>query len=169
VRLEVADMRSLPVFGAFDLVTCLDDSLNYVLEPAELATTFAGFRRNLARRGLVVFDVNTLRTYRTFFARTVTQRHGTTELIWRGRASAATRPGAVADATFEVVSRNGRKARPRRQLHRQRHWRQEDVERALRSAGLHALAVYGQDLDGRLEAPIDEARHTKAVFIASAE
>jgi SAM-dependent methyltransferase len=30
VRLVPADMRALPDLGAFDLVTCLDDALNYL-------------------------------------------------------------------------------------------------------------------------------------------
>src|SRR3954453_11861920 len=38
----VADMRDLPVLGSFDLVTCLDDSLNYLLSESELAAALAG-------------------------------------------------------------------------------------------------------------------------------
>ena len=33
----VADMRELPALGSFDLVTCLDDGLNYLTSEAELA------------------------------------------------------------------------------------------------------------------------------------
>src|ERR1700760_4480240 len=36
VELHVADMRELPRLGAFDLVTVLDDALNYLLDAAEL-------------------------------------------------------------------------------------------------------------------------------------
>src|SRR5690242_123834 len=35
-RLLVADMRELPELGRFDLITCLDDSLNYLLEEPDL-------------------------------------------------------------------------------------------------------------------------------------
>src|ERR1700761_4191622 len=36
VRIEVADMRELPVYGSFDLVCCLDDAVNYLHTGAEL-------------------------------------------------------------------------------------------------------------------------------------
>src|SRR3954447_13575959 len=47
-RIEVHDMRALPRLGAFDLVCCLDDAVNYVLSAQELEATLAGLARNLA-------------------------------------------------------------------------------------------------------------------------
>src|SRR3954453_9117831 len=37
-RVVVADMRALPRLGQFDLITCLDDAVNYLLDEGELAT-----------------------------------------------------------------------------------------------------------------------------------
>src|SRR4051812_5469915 len=34
VELFVADMRELPRVGSFDLITCLDDAVNYLTSPA---------------------------------------------------------------------------------------------------------------------------------------
>ena len=48
VRLEVADMRELPVYGSFDLVCCLDDAVNYLLTAAELEQALGGMAANLA-------------------------------------------------------------------------------------------------------------------------
>ncbi len=59
-RVEVHDMRALPVLGAFDLVVCLDDAVNYLLEPGEVVSALRGMRRNLAPGGVLVFDVNCL-------------------------------------------------------------------------------------------------------------
>ena len=44
----VADMRRLPVLGEFDLITCIDDAINHLLGPDEVADTLAGLRENLA-------------------------------------------------------------------------------------------------------------------------
>src|SRR4051794_20015136 len=52
VRLLQADMRTLGRLGTFDLVTCLDDALNYLLGPADVEAAFAGIRCNLASRGI---------------------------------------------------------------------------------------------------------------------
>src|SRR5829696_4235844 len=61
---HVADMRRLPVLGAFDLITCLDDGINHLLDRDEVADALSGLRENLAPGGLLVFDVNTLAAYR---------------------------------------------------------------------------------------------------------
>src|SRR3954465_5631067 len=37
----VADMRDLPELGAFDLVTCLDDAINYATSRHELRSTLS--------------------------------------------------------------------------------------------------------------------------------
>ena len=57
-------------FGEFDLVWALDDAVNYLLSPEELERALSGMRANLAPDGLLLFDVNTLQAYRTFFAET---------------------------------------------------------------------------------------------------
>ena len=44
-----------------DLLTCNFDSLNYLLEEAALAATFARFRSSLEQGGFAVFDMNTAR------------------------------------------------------------------------------------------------------------
>src|SRR6266508_136426 len=36
----VADMRSLPDWGSFDLVTCLDDAVNYLHDEVDLDASF---------------------------------------------------------------------------------------------------------------------------------
>src|SRR3954453_4305859 len=64
-ELHLADMRRLPVLGEFDLITCLDDAMNHLMGPDEVAQAFDGFAANLAPGGLLVFDVNTLVAYRS--------------------------------------------------------------------------------------------------------
>jgi ubiquinone/menaquinone biosynthesis C-methylase UbiE len=58
VRLVEADMRDLPDLGRFDLVTCLDDAVNYLLGDDDLTRALASMARALAPRGLLVFDTN---------------------------------------------------------------------------------------------------------------
>jgi ubiquinone/menaquinone biosynthesis C-methylase UbiE len=59
VELVCCDLRELPVLGSFDLVTCFDDSLNYLADVDELLCAFRGISANLARDGLLLFDLNT--------------------------------------------------------------------------------------------------------------
>lgn len=165
VRLEVADMVELPPFGEFDLVWALDDAVNYLLSTAELESALVGMGRNLAPAGLLAFDVNTLFTYRTFFAGTRVVESGGRRLVWRGRASGDTPPGSICEASFEVEA-NGGQGSIEPEIHRQRHFTQGEVFDALERAGLECLAVHGYGADVVLEHPVDELRHDKAVFIA---
>src|SRR5579864_1980256 len=50
--ITVEDMRELPTMGCFDLVTCLDDAVNYLLSEEELADFFDGVARNLDDHGV---------------------------------------------------------------------------------------------------------------------
>src|SRR5829696_4674472 len=84
VPVFVFDVRELPRLGTFDLVCCLDDCLNYVLEPAELTAALAALAGNLAPDGLMVFDLNTLATYRGFFSELLVDPAEEEVLVWRG-------------------------------------------------------------------------------------
>jgi SAM-dependent methyltransferase len=166
VLLSVADMRELPAFGEFDLVWSLDDAVNYLLSIEELERALIGMRRNLAPGGLLMFDVNTLQSYRSFFAESeVREGAGGRQLLWQGRASANTQPGAISEASFEVIGPDGEpEIEP--ELHRQRHFPEEDVRAALEGVGLECLDVFGHGFDVALEQPVEELRHSKAVYIA---
>lgn len=160
VKLAAADMLDLPEFGEFDLVWALDDAINYLLSPEELGRALAGMRANLAPTGLLLFDVNELQAYRTFFAETtVVEREGR-RLIWRGQASADVPPGSICESRMEIA--------PGEVLtHRQRHFPEAEVQAALSGAGLECLDVYGHGLDGIPTQPLAPT-HTKAIYIARA-
>jgi SAM-dependent methyltransferase len=163
--LSVADMRDLPQLGSFDLVWALDDAINYLLSLEELEAALSGMRENLAPGGLVMFDVNTLLVYRTFFAeRNVVERDGK-RMVWNGQADKSVEAGSICEALFGVEG-DSTEASPH--VHRQRHFPEAEVLAALASAGLKPLAVLGHGLDGVPKQSLDESSHTKAVYIACA-
>ena len=55
-----ADMRAFVVERSADLVTCMYDSLNYLLEAADLAAAFRCAAAALRVGGLYIFDMNTI-------------------------------------------------------------------------------------------------------------
>lgn len=165
-KLSVADMRELPVFGEFDLVWCLDDAVNYLLSAEELASALQGMRANMAPDALLMFDVNTLQTYRTFFAETETVERDGLRLVWRGQGSAEAAPGSTSEARFEVEAGAGAKGEVETHVHRQRHFPEEEVLEILRESGLECLDVFGHGHDAVLKQPVEELTHSKAVYIA---
>ena len=161
-RVLVADMRALPELGAFGLVTCLDDAVNYLLSVEELEAAFAGVARLLAPGGVYLFDTNTLSTYRAGFAEGVVFERPLAGAVWRGETTAPIEPGALCmaaielgDARTDAISR-----------HVQRHHPEPVVHRALTSAGLATRAVLGQSTGGVLHEDAEEEVHTKLVYVA---
>jgi SAM-dependent methyltransferase len=169
VELSVADMRELPRFGEFDLVWALDDAINYLLSLEELEEALRGMRDNLASTGLLLFDVNELLVYQTFYAETsVVERDGR-RLVWRGLGSADVAPGSICESRLEVHSDRDSGAgadQGEASVHRQRHFSEAEVLAALSGAGLECLDVYGHGLDGIPRQPLDIEEHTKAIYIA---
>lgn len=163
--LHIADMRALPRFGSFDLVWALDDSVNYLLSREELAAALRGMKLNLAPGGLLVFDLNTLRAYRGFFAETAVLERASLRLTWEGHATPTTAPGSIVEAGFKADGANGIQVAAHR--HRQRHFPEAEVTAALRGAGLERIEVFGHGNDAVFQQPLDEAEHTKAVYIAA--
>lgn len=168
--LFVADMRTLPSTPAVDLITCLDDAVNYLVTPEDLAAALASMAKALAPGGLAVFDVNTLATYRSSFASTFALDGPGSFLCWRGRADASFGPGDVAEAAIEVFEEE-EDGRWRRTLsrHVQRHHPRHEVEAALEAAGLELGAVRGQARGARLQLHPDELEHPKLVYLARKE
>ena len=125
-------------------------------------------RRNLAPDGLLMFDVNSLRAYRTFFAETETVERGGRRLVWRGQAAADVAPGTICESRFEVEDTGGGTASAgvEAHVHRQRHFPEEEVRAIIEAAGLECLDAFGHGHDAVLEQPVDELTHTKVVYIA---
>jgi SAM-dependent methyltransferase len=167
VELVRRDIRELPSLGSFDLVTCFDDSLNYMLDPGGLAASFRGIAANLAPGGVALFDLNTLRAYRTTFERdSVSERDGTV-FAWRGESSPDFSPGEAATARIDIFAARGDGLYERTVTrHEQRHFPRGEVEGLLRDAGLRCVAVYGALDDGPLVEPADESAHLKVLYIA---
>lgn len=164
VELHCCDMRRLPELGEFDLVWCLGDAINYLLGTEAVESALRSMASSLATGGLLLFDVNTLATYRGFFASSELIDLGDHQMLWNGHAGDDAPAGAEVVATLDVRTAGGRLVT--RARHRQRHHPPADVERALGRAGLLRLGTYGHGYDAVLEHPLDEAVHTKAIYIA---
>jgi SAM-dependent methyltransferase len=160
-----ADMRELPRHGDYDLVLCLDDALNHLLTEEDLRATFDGVARLLSPTGMFVFDVNSLRTYRTAFAHTMIRESERRFFAWRGEAQASHQAGDGTAATVEVFTERDDGLWERTSSrHAQRHHSQATIRRLLAAAPLECCAVRGQSPGAHLEETVDEDRHTKIVY-----
>jgi SAM-dependent methyltransferase len=160
-ELLVADMRALPELGEFDLVWAVNDAVNYVGGEEELRAALASMAGNMAPGGVLLFDLNTLLTYRTFFCETFDREVDGQRFAWRGEMEPdSVVPGSTCEAHFEAEGLDID------HVHRQRHFPEPAVLAAIESAGLRSRAVLGE-LEGTLTPGLDESVHTKAVYVAS--
>jgi SAM-dependent methyltransferase len=168
VRLVQADIRALPRLGRFDLVTCFDDSLNYLLSEHELAAAFAGIEASLDAGGLALFDLNSLLAYRSTFACDSVGEDDGLVFAWRGASTPDASPGCLAEARVDVFAPAGDERYSRAtSRHRQRHFPREAVVALLEDAGLECLGVHGVLADCSLIDPADESRDLKVLYTAS--
>jgi SAM-dependent methyltransferase len=162
VPLLATDVRDLRGDAGADLVTCLDDAVNYLPDDDALRDAMAAIATLLRPGGLLLFDTNTLRTYREVFAADRAFERDGVLYVWRGHAGAGLQAGGTAAATVDVVLDGERVT----SHHVQRHHEQAAVRDALDAAGLRTLAVHGQTPDGALHDAPDELAHTKLIFVA---
>jgi SAM-dependent methyltransferase len=159
----VADMRDLPWRGEFDLVTCLDDAVNYLLSEKDLRAALASMCRALDRGGIAVFDANTITTYRTDFAESFDTAVGETHFSWAGECRPDADPGVVTGATVTVRNPRGM----RKSRHVQRHWPVETLRAACIAAGFRHVVFRGLAPGPRLAGEPDEERHLKIMCLAA--
>jgi SAM-dependent methyltransferase len=166
-RLFCADMRALPATGHVDLVTCLDDAVNYLLEPSDLPRAFACAAAHLDTGGVYVFDVNSLRTYSEEFSLTQRSTSGDWDFTWQGHGRGAALPAEKRRAT--ITARRACQPAGTQvccSTHVQRHHPIPLVAEALASVGMPKVAVHGQHRDGSIDPEFDELTHAKALVVA---
>ncbi|MBN8866984.1 MAG: class I SAM-dependent methyltransferase [Solirubrobacterales bacterium] len=166
IRTEHTDLRVMPVLGEYDLILCLGDVLNYCAVTGSLAPALSGLARNLAPGGLLLFDLNTVQTYRTFYAETIEVEVDGDLVRWTGQGDGTAGEGDHAESVMEIT---GGPDGPVRVVHRQRHVSREEALLGLAQAGLRCLDLFGQGFDAVLEKPLEEGRHTKAIYIAGVD
>jgi SAM-dependent methyltransferase len=169
IDIVVGDMRALEKLGQFDLITCLDDAVNYLLTREDLEGFFHSVARNLAPDGLVVFDVNSLRLYREGFAQDWLIDHPEAFIAWTAPEAGRTGSGDRIAATVHVFSPDGSRWVRRQSRHEQRHWPQGRIASTAETASLSIRAVRGQHRGAGLEDRFDELEHTKALCLATHE
>ena len=159
----VADMRALPWRSRFDFITCLDDAINYLLTEDDLDAAVANMAGALRPGGVLVFDANTLATYRTTFARSFDVGAPGAEFRWCGEGRMDDAPGCITSATIRARCAGASIS----SRHTQRHWPVERLRSACRRASLERVAFRGQVPGGQLVGDPDEDLHTKVMCLAA--
>jgi hypothetical protein len=159
-------MRRLPtLLQPCDLVTCLDDAINYLLDPGELVAALSGMRRNLRPGGILVFDGNTLASYASVFCSRVSWASGGRTYVSRGEPQSLEHDALFATTLEAWRGAPGAGTLLASSRHVQRHYGVHALTAALAEAGLECAAIFGSEPDGTPVAPPRE-RHVKTIVVA---
>jgi SAM-dependent methyltransferase len=163
-EVRVADMRALPWREAFDVATCVDDGMNYLLSLADVVAALRSIREALVPGGVLVFDVNALGSYRGAFAEESTFEADGVTFRWRGESSPTMRPGELVSAFTEVVAPDGSALVSAR--HVQRHYTTDQLRLACAEAGLERVRFWGEVPGRGLVPGADELISSKTLCLA---
>jgi len=129
----VADLRALPVHASVNYITCLFDSVNFLLNVNDLRTTLRQFSDALADNGLLYFDTVTERMItQHFHGQKWTEKNGRFATTWSSHYDRAT---ATAETRIQVDRGPGC-------IVREHVFSSDDLAAALSDAGLTLLGEF---------------------------
>ncbi len=143
------DVRSFELYGTVRAVTCVCDSLNYLLTREDLVRTFALVANYLEPGGIFVFDMKTPYTYREILGDgTFAENYEGGSYIWENHYDEDERQNEY-DLTLFVKEADGRFARYM-ETHRQRAYSEGEVLRFLEEGNLAPVSITDAQTGGEL-------------------
>lgn len=138
-----ADMSDFSIEGKVDLVTCLFDSMNNLLDEGELESCFRCVADSLNESGLFIFDMNTEFGLSTLWGdKTTVKEEGPVLSIWRNSWDPR-RKLATLDLTLFVCENDvDEKSTRIDEVHLEKSYPVKLVAALLRRAGLSDVSIY---------------------------
>ncbi len=134
------DMREFELYGTVRAVVSVCDSMNYILDYADLAGVFKLVNNYLDPGGVFIFDMNTEYKYRELLGSgTIAEEREKGSFIWENEYDEKERINEY-DLTL-FVREEGELYRRYQETHFQRAYSFEEVARALSEAGLELETV----------------------------
>jgi SAM-dependent methyltransferase len=131
-KLILSDIRNFKLPQKFKVITCMYDSLNYLIKPNDLKKVFKSVAEHLAPGGVFIFDMNTYEGMREKWNRTWTVRFGPKLVILEGYFDAKRAIGKTVITGFIPYGKSYKKFE---ELHIQRGYCAFEVEKLLTQAG----------------------------------
>lgn len=131
--LACADLRASPLHGRVNFATCLFDSLNFILEPEQVAMAFKELGSSLAPGGILYCDVVTERMILDHFVGPEwTERSGKMTLNWK---TTYDRKTTTAETRVRINKEESR-------VFRERVYANDYLLQCFEDAGLELLGAY---------------------------
>ena len=135
------DMRELELYGSVRAVVSVCDSMNYILEEADLREVFSRVHEYLEEDGVFIFDLNTVYKYRDLLGETtIAENREEGSFIWENYFD---EESAVNEYDLTLYIReDGETYRRFEEVHYQRAYDLKTIGRLLADAGMELTAAY---------------------------
>lgn len=135
------DMRELELYGSVRAVVSVCDSMNYILEEADLREVFSRVHEYLEEDGVFIFDLNTVYKYRDLLGETtIAENREEGSFIWENYFD---EESAVNEYDLTLYIReDGESYRRFEEVHYQRAYDLKTIDRLLADAGMELTAAY---------------------------
>ena len=135
------DMRELELYGSVRAVVSVCDSMNYILEEADLREVFSRVHEYLEEDGVFIFDLKTVYKYRDLLGETtIAENREEGSFIWENYFD---EESAVNEYDLTLYIReDGESYRRFEEVHYQRAYDLKTIDRLLADAGMELTAAY---------------------------
>lgn len=143
------DMTDFSLHKPADVVLCICDSLNYLLEKGDLLSTFTCVRENMSPDGIFIFDLKTEYCFSDILGdgiRVEDEKDYT--VIWDNEFDRQEKVNEYLLTMFVRRPDHGWYERYD-ECHRQRAYTPEEIRELLSEAGLHVIDCFGEKMSGR--------------------
>lgn len=135
------DMREFELYGTVRGVVSICDSINYILEEADLRQVFELVNNYLDPKGIFIFDLNTVYKYRELLGEnTISESREESSFIWDNYFYEDEMVNEY-DLTL-FIREQGDLYRKYEEIHYQKAYELETVKRLLEEAGMEFVAAY---------------------------
>lgn len=133
VQLIQGDLRNFTISRPIPIITCLYDSLNYLLTPEELLSCFRSVYNALKEKGIFIFDMNTIHALRDEWGnQTFHRKDGSLHSIWENSFDEKT---FISSLKITLNVKEDGEITTIREFHQERAYTLEEIERLLHRAG----------------------------------
>ncbi len=166
VQFSLQDARTQSMLCNANLATAIDGVFNHMLTAADAAAAATNIAAGLCDGGLLIFDVNTEKSYRGFFSSTSVVKSNTFFCVTEPVGEQSFQPGGTSELEITIFETASDQVIRRTTRQIQRHHTLAEVLDFLGKSGLQFQEVYGLRIDGTLDLGYDENLHGKAIYVA---
>ena len=169
------DMRSFELYGTVRAIVCVCDSLNYILEEAELKHVFELVNNYLDPGGLFLFDINTVHKYRDVIGdMTIAENRDDCSFIWENYYDGDSGVNEY-DLTLFIIDKESDRGdaeavyRKHEETHFQRGYEPDHIKHLLKEAGLEFIEAFDGEKTEDVSSKVPVTEESERVFFIARE